>query len=386
MRASKQPRYRDRMVAGFDVQPFELLNSPWLQCAVNERFRGVWVYWLDVPEQFRPEKDDVEGRVEYVLERNNPADLLAFAARDREVVQGLAAPPRTVVDPDPVRVAAFRIVELANRHAIRELRLESLAPAAEHDFVCQETPGLWPLLSPRDHLFSITHEVWPAESRGNVPHFVVGNRAVYPHPFIWPNRELMRDVIGLGIEGFDAKIAIDPARATSRENAADELLLDYWFGCKLTRNTIDSLDVQHLRETWHMRPANRATALTTLPLAATVFRWSADGHVKKLEVNEIAPRDSRAAQESSFVVNRYLHSLRDTQLKQFIHVDGAVRAYDAAAYHATQENPKAACGEPVHYRKLFRVDGAVNDDMWGRIVAHFFRGNELVIEYFGEAR
>jgi hypothetical protein len=38
----------------------------------------------------------------------------------------------------------------------------------------------------------------------------------------------------------------------------------------------------------------------------------------------------------------------------------------------------------VRYRKLFHVDGALDDDLWGRIVAHFVRGNELAIEYFGE--
>ena len=36
------------------------------------------------------------------------------------------------------------------------------------------------------------------------------------------------------------------------------------------------------------------------------------------------------------------------------------------------------------YRKLFRVDGQIDDVDWGRIVAHFFRSNDLVIEYFGE--
>lgn len=53
-------------------------------------------------------------------------------------------------------------------------------------------------------------------------------------------------------------------------------------------------------------------------------------------------------------------------------------------YQATQDNPKGSCGEAVHYRKLFRVDGEVEDAAWGKIVAHYFRGNELVIEYFGE--
>lgn len=53
-------------------------------------------------------------------------------------------------------------------------------------------------------------------------------------------------------------------------------------------------------------------------------------------------------------------------------------------YHATVDNPKGERGHPVRYRKFFRVDGQIDDADWGRIVAHFFRSNDLVIEYFGE--
>jgi hypothetical protein len=34
---------------------------------------------------------------------------------------------------------------------------------------------------------------------------------------------------------------------------------------------------------------------------------------------------------------------------------------------------------------MWRVEGAVDELDWGRLVGRFFRGNELVIEYFGEA-
>ncbi len=162
------------------------------------------------------------------------------------------------------------------------------------------------------------------------------------------------------------------------------LLADYWFGCTLTRETIDSVHPEHLGTTWHVRPPDRPTSFGTHPVAATVFRWQADEHVKTLEVIEIAPRDSRVARQGPYVVNRYLHALRNTQLKRFTHVDGAARAYSYDSYEATNDDPKGSCGDVLRYRKLFRVDGPVNDADWGRVVAHFFRGNELVIEYFGE--
>lgn len=371
------------MALEFDSLPFDVGSSPWLQRALNEDFRSVWGYWGDVVEPFVAEKLEIEQRSRFVLDRNDHEALLRFAARDHNLIQGMAG-PRSVVDPDPLRVAAFRVVEISTWYAVRELALASIEPAAETDFVCRKTPGLWQVLSPRDHLLPINKTTWPSECKGNVPFFVVGDRAVYPHPLVFDLRELMWDVIGLGLDGFAAKLAIDPVRTTTRADACQMLLADYWFGCKLTRDTIDSLHPEHLGETWHMRPADRPTTFATHPVAATVFRWSADGYVKKLEVVEIAPRDSRAAKHGPYVLNRYLHALRDTRLKRFTHVDGAVRAYARDTYQATQANPKGNCGEAVRYRKLFRVDGAIEDAAWGKIVAHYFRGNELVIEYFGE--
>ena len=61
-----------------------------------------------------------------------------------------------------------------------------------------------------------------------------------------------------------------------------------------------------------------------------------------------------------------------------------MRAYAAEQYSPTRANPKGSRGDAIRYRKLFRVDGALDDDVWGRIAAHFFRGNELVIDYFDE--
>lgn len=83
------------------------------------------------------------------------------------------------------------------------------------------------------------------------------------------------------------------------------------------------------------------------------------------------------------MVNRYLHSIRDTRRRSFVHLDGAAKAFPRELYRPTVEQPDLSRGEPG-YRKLFRVDGDMPDDEWARLVAHVFRQNELVIEYFGE--
>jgi hypothetical protein len=86
---------------------------------------------------------------------------------------------------------------------------------------------------------------------------------------------------------------------------------------------------------------------------------------------------------SRYVVNRYLHSIRDTRRRSFIHLDGAAKAFPRDRYGPTVEQPDLPQGQPL-YRKLFRIDGDIPDAEWARLVAHYFRENELVIEYFGE--
>lgn len=354
---------------------------------MNERWLGVWSFWGDVHPDFADRKQDVESRVAAITRNNDAEELGQLALSDRYLREGYSGPRREHFDleREAVRLGAFKALEGETQRAAGELRVASLAPAAEADLVCVKTPDLFKSLSPRDGLFRLDRDSWPEECRGNDPFFAFGDYAVYPHPFIRGYRELMGDLIGLGLDGeLEVKVALDPARATSRADAASALLLDYWFGCRLTRSTLDSLAPEHLGETWHMRPVGREQFIDTLPLAATVFRWSAEGPIKTLEVDEVAPAESWAAQEGPFVVNRYLHALRDTRERRFVHVDGAVRAYDADLYQATDESPKGDRGPTRRYRKLFRVDGNIADHDWGRIVAHYFRGNELVIEYFGE--
>jgi hypothetical protein len=40
--------------------------------------------------------------------------------------------------------------------------------------------------------------------------------------------------------------------------------------------------------------------------------------------------------------------------------------------------------EPRSYSKpkLFRIDGDIDIDQWIELAAHFFKGNEMLIEYF----
>lgn len=87
------------------------------------------------------------------------------------------------------------------------------------------------------------------------------------------------------------------------------------------------------------------------------------------------------------VLARYLHAIRDVSQHQFIHCDGAVKAYTREGYPRVAEQ-FAARGRGLHYRKVFRMDGKIETDHWSQVAALWFRGNQLVVEYLsglGEA-
>ena len=95
---------------------------------------------------FLAEKKDIERRVAYVLEHKNHDELLAWAVQDRDLIHGMSGLHRTVVDPDPLRQ---RLPGGGSRDVAGDRRDRNavLEPASENDFVCERTPGLWPLLS-----------------------------------------------------------------------------------------------------------------------------------------------------------------------------------------------------------------------------------------------
>ena len=84
----------------------------------------------------------------------------------------------------------------------------------------------------------------------------------------------------------------------------------------------------------------------------------------------------------SFYLNRYVHSERDTERRLLRHFDGAVKAYQQDSYglRLTSQMPR----EPKCFKKVkvFRIDGDIPVDEWIKLIALFFKGNAMIIEYF----
>lgn len=173
-----------------------------------------------------------------------------------------------------------------------------------------------------------------------------------------------------------ARLAIDERRLRFKHEYQEIHEYDYWFGRSLREDELDLLEA--VGETFHGDPDGGTSWLH--PYAGLSVRWTADGHLKGVEIEEFMPPPSS---EDKWVFARYLHAIRDTDQGAFVHCDGAVKAFAADSYPRTAQGFKQR-GKGDHYRKLFRVDGEFPASAWSELACSWFRGNRLINEYFGE--
>jgi hypothetical protein len=69
----------------------------------------------------------------------------------------------------------------------------------------------------------------------------------------------------------------------------------------------------------------------------------------------------------------------------FRHFDGAVKVYLKDEY-AERMGRRLPHKDSHAKLKLFRSDGEIESDVWSNLTLLFFRGNELVLEYFDPER
>lgn len=97
-----------------------------------------------------------------------------------------------------------------------------------------------------------------------------------------------------------------------------------------------------------------------------------------MEIEEVPPPGTG---NGEVVLSRYLHTIRDTRRRSFVHLDGAIRVYDANAYGARHQKAMPDVGRMGRRIKMFRVDGDIPNDEWANLVSYYFRQNGMVAEY-----
>jgi hypothetical protein len=132
--------------------------------------------------------------------------------------------------------------------------------------------------------------------------------------------------------------------------------------------------------TRHVRTIDDIAWRTFYPdYEALEVMWSAKDGLKTVNIEELVSTSARRS------VTRYSHAQWDVATERMVHFDGAVRVYEHHAYQSAFHRKFPArrhCGQ--RYIKLFRLDAPLTLDEWAPLVARFFRGNEMIVEYLGD--
>ena len=112
----------------------------------------------------------------------------------------------------------------------------------------------------------------------------------------------------------------------------------------------------------------------------TDFYWeNKKGNSFQLEVEELQVMDSDYASDD--ILCKYVHTLYDKESSMFVHIDGAIRKYNADTYKKRVDR-NIKHGDIAQRLKLFRVDGAISFERWKSIIAYYMQYNSNIGEYF----
>lgn len=173
------------------------------------------------------------------------------------------------------------------------------------------------------------------------------------------------------------RIAIDHRRIMLFENYSRLMEYDTWYGPRFDQNKLD--DRSHIGLTVVARTL--PTSMDMNHLIKTEFLWKTNEaeFVKTLETEELTCPDHPY---DNWHINRYIHAERDMAKKTFRHFDGAAKVYAQDKYKQRVDSVMPKNPRPAHYIKLFRIDGEINLEDWMELVSMFYKGNEMIIEYF----
>lgn len=173
------------------------------------------------------------------------------------------------------------------------------------------------------------------------------------------------------------RVAIDHRRIMKFDDYRQVMEKDTWYGPQFAPDKLDDPNFIGLTVVGRVHP----NLLDSYPLEKTEFFWKTNEaeSVKTLEIEELS---SPSHPYENWHINRYLHSERDMINKRFRHLDGAAKVYAQHNYRERMSQTMPKNNRPAHYIKLFRIDGEIDLHNWLSLVSMFYKGNEMVIEYF----
>lgn len=172
------------------------------------------------------------------------------------------------------------------------------------------------------------------------------------------------------------RIAIDHKRLMPIEEYSRIIELDRWYGPPFDQKKLD--DPVYVGLTEVKRNKDSLFELNN-HLDRTEFFWSYKDKIKTLEIEELSDIDYTF---ETYIFNKYIHSERDIENQITRHLDGAVKIYLETNYHkrfATRMPDEFKCHKKI---KLWRIDGNIDLENWKDLISHFYKSNEMILEYF----
>ncbi|HKG58375.1 MAG TPA: hypothetical protein VKB05_01255 [Pyrinomonadaceae bacterium] len=173
------------------------------------------------------------------------------------------------------------------------------------------------------------------------------------------------------------RVAIDQSRLMPKEFLQHLFEFDTWYGPRFDRSKLDDLNEVGL--TVLKRTPTLVAKIFFDNVERTEFFWSYRDGIKTFEVEGVS---EESALFDAYYLNKYVHSERDVRASVLRHCDGAVKVYLKDEYN--QRLNTYMPREPRSFKriKVFRIDGNIDVDKWIELLSQFFKGNEMIIEYF----
>jgi hypothetical protein len=178
-----------------------------------------------------------------------------------------------------------------------------------------------------------------------------------------------------GESGLDVRVALDEDMVGLAHTFQDYFELEYWWGPKFNDDLERiSLGIARYEATEMERDFHG--------ISRREFWWYAQDEARTFECEELRDLPAVGTGDESFGC-RFVHSRLDPDSGKPVHLDGAVRMYDAKAMVQRLDQDIYRAGRHSKYTKLWRVDGQLSVTKWKELICHFYRNNWQVGEYLG---
>jgi len=186
---------------------------------------------------------------------------------------------------------------------------------------------------------------------------------------------------------LDLYISLDSNRVRIDDGSAGYFEADTWYGAAFERDIIHIQDgLVKLTAPMDIKPEYLSFLFNNV-LALDV-KWSSKGQIKTFQAIEFLSDNvtvNRMGQELHPA--RYIHAEFDLQSKKITHFDGAIQYFTKSEYLERRysdfnHDQKSKNQLKGVYKKIFKINGAIDIEPWVELTSHFFTGNPLIIEYF----